>query len=130
MPGRSYPEAAEQMALVEHYERYCNAEARELIGALVYTPNDELRDPRRGAKAKKMGLVPGQPDLTLYISRKGHGALLIEMKSATGRTSPKQDAIIEMRRAQGYRVEVCRGFLAAWAAVADYLDLPPRWHVR
>lgn len=126
---RTYIEAAEQKFLIQQFQAWAQAEFPGLYEALVYTPNDELRDLRRGANAKKMGLIPGQPDLTLYAMRQGYGALLIEMKSFVGFPSIKQKKIIKDRQDAGYKVVVCQGWIKAWQEICDYLNIAEKWRV-
>lgn len=122
-------EAAEQKTLIIQFEKWALVCNPQLSQALVYTPNDELRSRQKGANAKKMGLVPGQPDLTLYAPRQGYGALLIEMKSFVGKTSENQKKIIKARQDQGYKVVVCQGWIKAWHEICNYLDITPEWRV-
>ena len=86
-------------------------------------------------KAKRAGMDSAWPDLALYVPKylgnNGgqlneiwcHG-LLIELKRLTGGTvSPEQKAMHELLRAQGYRVEVCRGADAAIKCISEYLGI-------
>lgn len=58
--------------------------------ALFAVPNGARRDAVTGARLKAEGVLAGVSDLILLKSNRRYGALLIEMKTATGRQSPAQ----------------------------------------
>ncbi len=93
------------------------ADARKIFAI----PNGGRRDAVTGARMRREGVKRGVPDLLLPIARKGRHGLFIELKTATGRTTPEQREMIEQLRADGYAVEVCRGWEQARLAVEDYL---------
>ena len=84
-------------------------------------------------KAKRAGMDSSWPDLFLAVPRMVFGSrhtcndfmgLFIELKRLKGGTvSPEQKAMHELFRAQGYRVEVCRGSDAAIKCIKDYLGM-------
>ncbi len=62
-----------------------------------HIPNGGLRSAREAATFKAMGVVAGIPDLCLAIASSSYDktyshALYIEIKTATGKTSPEQEA--------------------------------------
>jgi hypothetical protein len=70
--------------------------------------NYNLNNPRnaiQGAIAKRMGLRPGRPDLTLNYQGRTY---LIELKTKTGKLSPVQISYHQNLAAQGFPVDVIR----------------------
>jgi hypothetical protein len=91
---------------------------------LMATPNGGKRHPATAARLAAEGVRAGYPDLSLDVARGGYHGLKIEMKRLRGGTvRPEQKWWHERLRAEGYRVEVCRGCDAAWAAISDYLGI-------
>lgn len=64
----------------------------QLARLLHHSPNGGRRDAREGARFKQMGTQAGFPDLILLVAAKGYHALLLELKTRTGR---QQDSIKE-----------------------------------
>lgn len=138
-------EHEEQAALVAKCDAWA---ARYPELGLLYAIQNEMGIGGRGgriigAKRKAAGRRPGVPDLHLPVPREHwqnglytergvliagdrvqyHG-LYVELKRRTGgRVSPEQAAWHERLRAQGYRVEVCRGADEAWQAIVEYLGI-------
>lgn len=75
------------------------------------------------AKLKAEGVKPGVPDVMLPVARQGFHGLYIEMKADRGRTSKDQRRWIDRLRAEGYRVEVAVGWVAAARILAEYLGI-------
>lgn len=73
-------------------------------------------------RAKAMGVVAGWPDLEVPTP---DGVVFIELKTRTGRVSPKQAAVHEGLRGLGYTVHVCRSVDGAVAAIAAALGIAP-----
>lgn len=74
-------------------------------------------------KMKKAGMKSGIPDLCLPVARGGFHGLYVEMKRQKGgRVDPDQEVCHAFLRDAGYRVDVCRGWEAAKAAILDYLQ--------
>lgn len=81
----------------------------ELKGRLFAVPNGGRRDETTAAKLKAEGVVSGVSDLILLKRSKNYGALLIEMKTPTGRQSSSQklwESI--MIHEEEYYYAVCR----------------------
>lgn len=85
-------------------------------------PNGGRRDQTTAAKLKAEGVVPGVADLILLKSNSHYGALLIEMKTSTGRQSETQKLWQQRLCAEGeYKYVVCRSLHDFMRAVGDYL---------
>jgi hypothetical protein len=102
------------------------AEVYPEVGLLFAIPNGGLRRPRTAGRLKAEGARDGVPDLLLPVARGGHHGLFIEMKSPTGRLSPRQRWWANALGEAGHRVEVARGWPMACALIVDYLGLPDR----
>ncbi|RSF08820.1 VRR-NUC domain-containing protein [Achromobacter aegrifaciens] len=89
---------------------------------LFHVPNGGQRHAAVAAKLKGQGVKAGVPDLCLPVPRFGCPGLWIEMKTADGRVSTTQKDWIGYLKGAGYRVEVCRSFDEARAALLDYLN--------
>jgi hypothetical protein len=70
---------------------------------------------------KRQGLKAGVPDLHLPVSRRGYSSLYIEIKTATGKTTPEQDWWLEELRKAGNFCEVCHGWDSARRVIEWYL---------
>lgn len=92
------------------------------LARLFHVPNGGQRHAVVAAKLKLQGVKSGVPDLCLPVPRYGRPGLWIEMKTADGRVSKNQKDWIEYLKGAGYRVEVCRSFDEARAALLDYLN--------
>lgn len=92
---------------------------------LAHIPNGGKRNVREAARMKGEGVRKGWPDYLLAMARQGYHGLYIELKRQRGGSvSADQRDVHKMLRAEGYRVEVCKGFDAARAVVRDYLSMP------
>lgn len=92
------------------------------LARLFHVPNGGQRHAVVAAKLKGQGVKAGVPDLCLPVPRFGCPGLWIEMKTADGRVSTTQKDWIGYLKGAGYRVEVCRSFDEARAALLDYLN--------
>ena len=98
---------------------------------LHHSPNGGQRTGFTGGQMKALGTKPGFPDLVLPVpSPAGWHGLAIEMKSATGRTSPEQVGWMDRLADSGWKVAVCRSADEARDTIAAYFktdpaDLPP-----
>jgi hypothetical protein len=121
MNARVKTEHAEAVALMKlvklHEQRFPDL---QLFAAV---PNGGDRHPIVAAKMKHEGVRAGYPDYLLDVARGEFHGLRIELKSLTGSTSREQKRWIERLRANGYRVEVCKGAEQAWAVLRDYLGI-------
>lgn len=108
--------------LQEACVRWFNMQYPHLRGRLFAVPNGGRRDAVAGAKLKAEGVVAGVADLILLKSNGQHGALLIEMKTATGRQSQSQRWWQQAVCGDGeYKYVVCRSLDDFVREVRDYL---------
>lgn len=87
--------------------RWFNLQYPKLRGRLFAVPNGGKRDVTTAAKLKAEGVVAGVADLILLVRNSKYGALLIEMKTRTGRQSESQK---QWQKIVGgdYKYVVCR----------------------
>jgi len=112
MPRLKASESQEQMAFVDWFRR---AYPSHLI---MHIPNGERRDARTGSKLKRMGVLPGVPDL--FIPEL---ALWVEMKGTSGgRLSKDQERVIGLLEIAGYDVIVAHGWEDARRQVTEHLQ--------
>jgi hypothetical protein len=118
--GPRRTEHAEAVALMKAV-RYAEGKHPELR-LLFAVPNGGDRHPAVAAKMKAEGVKAGVPDYLLPVARGGFHGLAIELKTATGSPSREQRQWIADLRAQGYRADVCKGWLQAFNTITDYLS--------
>jgi len=95
----------------------------ELRGRLFAVPNGGRRDAVTGAKMKAEGVVAGVADLVLLVRRAGYGALLVEMKTATGRQSEAQREWERIVTANDdYKYVICRSIEEFITLIESYLS--------
>lgn len=92
-----------------------------LRGCLIAVPNGGRRDPVTGARLKAEGATAGVSDLILFHRGKDSGALLIEMKTPTGRQSQGQKQWQQKMQSQGYQYVVCRSLDDFMRVVTSYI---------
>lgn len=113
----------EQVALVAWAR--LEGRRRPELALLVAIPNGGHRHPAVAGKLRAEGVSAGFPDLFLPAARGPYHGCFIELKRRqSGNVTRDQHAWHEALRAQGYRVEVCRGWDAARAALLAYLAHP------
>lgn len=100
-----------------------------VLGMLYHVPNGGKRGKAEAGRFRDMGVKAGVPDVFLpqpFVEKGGvlkYAGLYIEMKRTKGGTvEPEQKEWIRNLRAQGYAVEVCRGWEVAAAVIMDYLE--------
>lgn len=85
------------------------------------------------AKLYRIGMRKGYPDVTLDVAAGGAHGLRIELKRLRGSKEAEPDQLAHQARLRsyGYRVEQCRGWIAAANVIAVYLRpiLSPRQYV-
>lgn len=109
--------------VVSHERRYPDLEN------FAAMPNGGQRHGAVAGKMKAEGVRKGYPDYLLDVPRQGFHGLRIELKrrnASPSDTKPEQLAWHARLRANGYRVEVCKGWEEAWSVLCDYLDIPNR----
>lgn len=94
----------------------------DLRGRLFAVPNGGRRDGVTGARLKAEGVVAGVADLILLKPNRHYAALLIEMKTPTGRQSAAQRAWQALITANNeYLYTLCRSFDDFRLIVQTYL---------
>jgi hypothetical protein len=85
---------------------------------VIHVPNGGSRDVREAVKLKKMGVVPGVPDLLVFAAN----AFLfgLEIKTKTGKLSAHQHGFQSAMRALGFKVATVRGISEAREALAGW----------
>lgn len=113
-------EDQEQEALFE-WVCYQNNPFIKLLYAI---PNGGYRPPKTAALLKRTGVKPGVPDMFLPVPHGCYHGLYIELKRTQGgAVSYPQKIWIDSLKSQGYRVEVCKGWVEARNAILDYLEI-------
>src|SRR3990167_9133604 len=121
-------EHAEQVLTVQWFDEIGAAQYGLDYRTLIAIPNGAHlagSSKLRGFKMFRMkaeGFRPGAPDLCLAVARRHYFGLFVEMKAADGQAKPHQREYHAVLRAQGYRVEVCRGFDEARRVIEEYLN--------
>lgn len=119
MKSRRHPKDEEhrlQVACVRWF-RMQYPHLREMLFAV---PNGGRRDEKTGARLKEEGVIAGVSDLILLQRNDNYGALLIEMKTKTGRQSESQKRWQQTAEEQGYRYVVCRSLEEFMKEVNNY----------
>lgn len=102
--------------------RWFNLKYPTLRGRLFAVPNGGRRDRATGARLKGEGVVPGVADLILLKCNRDYGALLIEMKTGSGRQSQSQKTWQENISSEDeYKYVVCHSTDDFIREVTDYL---------
>lgn len=89
---------------------------------LFSVPNGGKRDAVTAAKLKEEGALAGVADLILLKSNRFYGALLIEMKTKTGRQSDMQKEWQQKITNDGYKYIVVRSLEEFQSEVKSYLS--------
>jgi hypothetical protein len=113
-------EHQEQVALMQ-WARLAAGKHPELA-LLYHVANGGWRHKAVAAGLKAAGVRPGVPDLDLPVARGPWHGLRIELKARGGKLSEPQVWWISALREQGYRAEVCHGWMAARDLIIDYLE--------
>lgn len=101
--------------------RWFRLQFPKLARLLHHSPNGGRRDAREGARFKQMGTQAGFPDLILLVAANGYHALMLELKTRTGRQQDTQKEYQQLVEAQGYRYVVIRSFDQFRETIKDYL---------
>lgn len=88
---------------------------------LFAVPNGGKRDKTTAAKLKAEGALAGVADLIFLKSNRYYGALLIEMKTRTGRQTDTQREWQKLIETDGYKYVVCRSVDDFMREVDEYL---------
>ena len=120
-------EREEQQALFSIIER--KATVYPVLRSVYHIPNGAFLGAgrlRMGAILRAMGVRPGVPDIHCPVPSFPYASLYIELKrldASPSDTKPEQRAWHTLLRENGHRVEVCKGWRAAWNILCDYLYL-------
>lgn len=101
--------------------RWFRLQYPQLARLLHHSPNGGKRNVREGARFKQMGTQAGFPDLILLVASQGYHALLLELKTRTGRQQDSQKEYQQLAEAQGYRYVVIRSLEAFMDEVNTYM---------
>jgi hypothetical protein len=113
-------EEQEQEALFE----WVAVQNNPFIKFLFAIPNGGYRPPKTACMLKRTGVKPGVPDMFLPVPHPPYHGLFIELKRVHGgAVSYPQKIWIDTLKSQGYRVEVCKGWVEARDAILDYLEI-------
>ncbi len=96
---------------------------KTLADYIHHSPNGGARNPREGAKFKRMGVQAGYPDLIIDIANNGYHGLRIELKTKKGTVRANQKQRLQMLNDEGYLAIVCKGFDEAITAIKNYMGL-------
>jgi hypothetical protein len=88
------------------------------------TSNGGKRPRGEAGRMRESGQRKGVLDVECLVPMRGAHGLLIEMKSAAGKTTPEQAARMERLRRRGYAVHLARSWQEAGQILCDYLGLP------
>lgn len=114
-------EATEQTWLFEWIAQMAYLRWPELDLAF-HIPNGGSRNKIEAARLKAQGVKAGVPDVFISVPRGGYHGLYIEMKRQVGgKMREGQKEIIPRLRAQGYCVEICKGFHPAADVIEKYM---------
>ena len=114
-------EATEQTWLFEWIAQMAYLRWPELELAF-HIPNGGSRNKIEAARLKAQGVKAGVPDIFVSVPRGGYHGLYIEMKRQRGgKMREGQKDMIPKLRAQGYRVEICKGFQEAADLIEQYM---------
>lgn len=101
--------------------RWFRLQFPKLARLLHHSPNGGRRDAREGARFKQMGTQAGFPDLILLVAANGYHALMLELKTRTGRQQDTQKEYQQLVEAQGYKYVVIRSLEQFITEVKQYL---------
>lgn len=102
--------------------RWFRLQFPQLARLLHHSPNGGRRDAREGARFKLMGTQPGFPDLILLVPSKGYHALMVELKTRTGRQQESQKEYQRLIEEQGYKYLIVRTLEQFQQEVNTYLS--------
>ncbi len=113
-------EHEEQVSLFQWAE--LAAIKRPALGLMFAIPNGGKRHKATAAKLKAEGVKAGVPDIFLPVPVGAYHGLWIELKTQTGKPSPKQQVWLKALAAQGYQAAVCYGWMQARQVLLAYLN--------
>lgn len=118
----TYPTENQEQAALFEWAEAASGKYPELR-LLHAIPNGGLRDGRTAAVLQRTGVKSGVPDICLPVPKGGYGALYIELKRVKGGvTSANQRIWLNLLNANGNKVVVCKGWIAAKNEIEKYLE--------
>lgn len=117
-PKNKQSESQQQSECVAWFREAYPQYARNLFAI----PNGGYRSPKTAAILKREGTLAGVPDTFLAIPRKAHHGLFIELKTATGKPTPKQVEMMGILASHGYRCEIAYSTEEFKKIIQDYLN--------
>ena len=90
---------------------------------LHHSPNGGARHKAEAAKFKRMGTLPGFPDLFCFVPSGAYNGLFVELKAQKGEVSANQKNMIKRLTQCGFKCHVCYGFEAAKRVISEYLGV-------
>ena len=87
-----------------------------------HVPNGGARWKREAGKLKRMGVLPGVPDLLIFEPRGGFHGLAIELKVKGNYPTHSQKIVLEQLNSKGWKAVSCYGFDKAREVIDAYLS--------
>lgn len=88
---------------------------------LIHPVNEGKRSAFSGGVAKKMGMVPGTPDLLFLENMRGYKGMAMELKVGKNPPSQKQLEQLEIYQSKGWSCHVVRDIDSAIKLIDWYL---------
>lgn len=101
--------------LVMNYLRYQYPNA-----LFFHTPNGGYRNPLEAKKMKRMGVLPGVPDIIIANPNKNFNGLCIELKIKPNKPTENQLEVIGKFENIKWKVNVCYDFDSAKETIDNY----------
>lgn len=123
----SASEAQEQIVLIEWaslMKIHINGKTERLNKFIHHSPNGGKRHTLEALKFKRMGVLPGFPDLFVFIPTKEYHGLFVELKRANypiGNIPIEQFNFMNLLKDLGFSANICKGFDEAKKVIVDYL---------
>lgn len=102
-PARKHEEYDNQKA----FFKWLNLYGKQIAKYTFHIPNGGSRDIREAKNLKAMGVLAGIPDIFCAMPAYGYHGMFIEFKSENGKTTAKQEEMMEGLCRNGYKVVVC-----------------------
>ena len=118
-------EEIEQAKVIKWSHKVAVRDLMPALRWLHHSPNGGKRDAVTGGQMKALGVKPGFPDLILPAGSGLHPGLVIEMKSAIGRTSPEQKEWLAHLERERWAVHIARSAEEARQILCTYLGHDP-----
>lgn len=86
-----------------------------------HTPNGGNRNALEGSKFKRMGVLPGVPDILIPKPNKQYYGLCIELKIHPNKTTDSQKTVLGKFASSNWQTEVCYDYDTATKIIDNYL---------